>query len=102
MSPTAESKPAIVAAVLRGLRRQLQKDGAVSINALEPGLTGHDTQEWDEDGLEQFFDELTGERLNPKDVREAKVKEIEFLRTFPVYEKVPEAMAEGKEFISTR
>ncbi|CAK0826515.1 unnamed protein product [Prorocentrum cordatum] len=102
MSPMVESKPAIVAAVLRGLRRQLQQDGAVSINALEPGITGHDTQEWDEDGLEQFFDELTGERLNSRDVREAKVKEIEFLRTFPVYEKVPEAMAKGKEFISTR
>ena len=102
MSPTVESKPAIVAAVLRGLRRQLQQDGAVSINAMEPGITGHDTQVWDEDGLERFFDELTGERLNPRDVREAKVKEIEFLRTFPVYEKVPEAMANGKEFISTR
>ncbi|CAK0871008.1 unnamed protein product [Prorocentrum cordatum] len=102
MSPMVESKPAIVAAVLRGLRRQLQQDGAVSINALEPGITGHDTQEWGEDGLEQFFDELTGERLNSRDVREAKVKEIEFLRTFPVYEKVPEAMAKGKEFISTR
>ena len=102
MSPTVEDKPAVVAAVLRGLRRQLQQDGAISINALDPGVTGHDAQEWDEDGLEQFFDELTGERLNPKDVREAKVKEIEFLRTFPVYEKVPEAMAKGKEFISTR
>ncbi|CAK0797196.1 unnamed protein product [Prorocentrum cordatum] len=102
VSPAAENRPAIVAAVLRGLRRQLQQDGAVSINALEPGLTGHDTQEWDEDGLEQFFDELTGERLRPKDVREVKVKEIEFLRTFPVYEEVPEAMAKGKRFISTR
>jgi hypothetical protein len=56
-------------------------------------MTGHDEQEWDPEELETFFDELTGEQLNPKDVHEAKVKEIEVLRTFPVYEKVPESYA---------
>eukprot|EP00973_Karenia_brevis_P002512 343625-Karenia_brevis.AAC.1 len=32
----------------------------------------------------------------------ARKEEVEFLKKFPVYEKVPEAMSKGKHKISTR
>ena len=69
----------------------------MSINAIEPGM-----ENWVSKEIEAFFDELTGERLPAESVRAAKIEEIEFLRTFPVYEKVPEAQTRGKESVSAR
>ena len=84
----------LVAAVLRGLRRQLQKDGRKSLNSMEPGYTGHEDDNYmDEESVEQFYDDITGGLLPTQAVLAARKEELEFLRTFPVYEKVPEAQA---------
>ena len=62
----------LVTAVLKGLKQQLQDDGLLSTNAFEPGMTGHELQTWDENHIEQFFDELTGVPLDPEQVKTCK------------------------------
>ena len=49
----------------------------------------------------KFFHELTGALLDPEQVRLAKINEVEFLHTFPVYVKVCESEATGAEFVLT-
>ena len=65
-------------------------------------MTGHDLRTWAENDVEKFFDELTGAPLDPEQVRLAKIRDVEFLHTFPLYEKIDESEAGGKEFVSTR
>ena len=55
---------------MKCLKLQLQDDGFLSITAFEPGM-----QTWEENHVEQFFDELTGAPLDPEQVRLAKIKE---------------------------
>ena len=50
----------------------------------------------------KFFNELTGALLDPEQVRLANIKEVVFLHTFPVYEKVCEPELKGTEFVLTR
>ena len=79
--PTEEYRPALVAAILRGLRRQLQADGLGTLSSLEPGATGHDNEAVDDDDVARFYDDLTGEMLDPAQVRRARQDEIEFLNS---------------------
>ena len=97
-----EYPPRLVAAVLRGIRRQLQRDGKLCLSALEPGVTGHEDEQIDEEAIELFYDDITGRLLPQKLVRKARGKEIEFVHTFKVYEKVPAHNAKGKKIISVR
>ena len=91
-----------MAAILRGLRRQLHADRKMSISSLEPGVTGHDEEEVPEDAVEQFYDDVSG-GLPPADqVRKARQAELEFLSRFPVYVNVPEGEARGKQRVSVR
>ena len=99
---TEEYQPILVAAVLRGLRRQLQEEGILSLNALEPGATGHDVESIPEEDVEKFYDDSSGEMLPAVAVRKARREEIDFLNRFPVYRKVPAANAKGKQMVSTR
>jgi len=92
----------LVGAVLRGLRQELQERGILSVNALEPGDTGHEPGEVPEEDIAKFYDEASGVLLNSSLVRAARQEEIKFLHSFPVYEKVPEAQAVGKERVSVR
>ena len=85
------------AAMLRGLRRQLQADQKIGLSPLEAGYTGHEEIEYSEEDVEQFYDDISGALLPAKEVRAARLEEIEYLQTFPVYKKVPAAMAKGKE-----
>ena len=32
---------------------------------MEPGATGHETQEWDDEVIAEYYDDLTGVRLDP-------------------------------------
>ena len=50
----------------------------------------------------KFIHEVTGALLDPEQVRLAKIKEVEFLHTFPVYEKVCESELKGTGFVLTR
>ena len=92
----------LVGAVLRGLRQELQERGILSVSALEPGDTGHEPGGVPDEEVATFYDEASGVLLDSALVRAARQEEIKFLRSFPVYEKVPEAQAEGKERVSVR
>ena len=92
----------LVSSILRGLRRHLQIEGKMSVSSLEPGVTGHDELDIPEDEIEKFYDDVSGKMLPSSLVRRARLEEIEFLRRFPVYEKVPENQARGKPRVSVR
>ena len=94
--------PRLVAAILSGLRRQLQEDGKMSVSALEPGAHGHDEESVPEEDVEKFYDDISGKLLPTKLVREARLEEIKFLQSFPVYKKVPAEEARGKQKVSVR
>ncbi len=100
--PAGEYPDLLVGRVLRGFRRQLQLDGTLSLNALEPGYHGHEEVEIDEDDLAKFDDDVTGKLLPTHLVRAARREEIKFLYSFPVYEKVPAEQGRGKEKVSVR
>ena len=48
---------------------------------------------------EDIFDEETGLKLDPAMVLAARRDEVDFLRKFPVYQRVPRSQAQGKEFV---
>ena len=76
-------------------------DGKLSLNALDSGVTGHDLEDWPDEEVAQFYDDVSGEMLPAKLVKAARREEVDFLKRFPMYEKVPEATAKGKRRIST-
>eukprot|EP00971_Amphidinium_carterae_P035259 694032-Amphidinium_carterae.1 len=67
--------------------------GINSLIALEQGATGHDETEYPEDDIAQFYDDVSGKLLPTAGVRKARKEELEFLQSFPFYQKVPEAEA---------
>eukprot|EP00971_Amphidinium_carterae_P113479 2248307-Amphidinium_carterae.1 len=99
---TAAYTMMLVTAVLRGLREQMEQDGKMSVNSLEPGATGHDETEYPEEDVAEFYDDVSGELLPTAGVRQARKEELEFLQSFPVYQKVPEGEAKGKTVVSVR
>ena len=98
----ASVKDELVLAILRGLRTQLQADGKMEVNSVGPHFTGHDDEAVDEEDIAKFYDDVTGKMLPGHLVRAARQEEIKFLNTFPVYKKVPEVNAKGKERVSVR
>ena len=97
---TSAYPPRLVAALLKGIRRELQVSRVVCINAVEAGAHGH--EEPDLDSYVKHYDEITGLLLPADKVRAARVEEVEFLRSFPVYEKVPRSASVGKTFVQVR
>ena len=58
--------------------------------------TGHEEPEFAEEDLQEFYDDISG-HMRPADaLRNARVEEVEYLRRFPVYEKVPSHLAVGE------
>ena len=84
------------------MRRQLQEDLVLSVNSLEPGYTGHEELDIPDECVEAFYDDVSGKMLPAKLVKKARQEESEFLRSFPVYVKVPEKEAKGKTRVSVR
>ena len=68
-------------AVIKGTRRQMVKEGRISNEA--PMFIGAFEQ------APQFWDDLSGEPLDSKEVKEARRKEMEEFSNHGVYEKVP-------------
>ena len=62
--------------------------------------TGH--EEVDLTEYEDVFDEISGQALPPELVAAARQVELQFLKTFPVYELVPRAASVGKRFLQVR
>ena len=97
-----DSGTELVTEVLDCLKQQLQDDRSLAINAIEPRNDGTRPANVGNNHVDQFFDGLTGAPLGPELVSLAKIKEVEFLHTFFVYEKVDESEDRSKEFVSTR
>ena len=92
--------PRLVAALLRGIRRELQGRREVSINSMDVGTHGHEEPDFNE--YQEYYDDITGAML-PKELAKApRIEELEFLNQFPVYEKVLRAQASGKNFVKVR
>ena len=88
---TCENGTGLVSAVLKGLKQRVRarNDGT---RLTSVGINSH----------YKSIHELTGALLDPDQVRLAKIKEVEFLHTFPVHEKVCESELKGTEFVLTR
>ena len=65
-------------------------------------FTGHIDEPIEDEELAKFYDDVTEKLLPGHLIREAHQEEFEFLNTFLVYRKVPEANAKGKERVSVR
>ena len=74
----------------------------MEVNSVGPHFTGHDDEAVDEEDIAKFYDDVTGKMLPGHLVRAARQEESKFLNTFPVYKKVPEVNAKGKERVSVR
>eukprot|EP00973_Karenia_brevis_P067307 9361186-Karenia_brevis.AAC.1 len=61
--------------VLRGLRRQLQLDGRLSLSSLERAITGHDPDDFPEEEVAKFYDDVSGELLPRSLVMAARKEE---------------------------
>ena len=69
--------------VRRGLRSQMEIDDAMELDACESGE-------------QEFYDAVTGEKLNGKLVKQARAEEIEYYRNMKVYTKVSRQWATSK------
>ena len=77
--------------ILDGLKRQLEADrrwsrDAVGINAVYEDLEADVMKVQREDGQEAFFDDVTGQPLDPILVREARKRELEYFKTKEVWQ----------------
>ena len=91
MIGTCGNGTGLVTALLKGLKQRVRarNDGT---RLASVGRNSHD----------KFIHELTGALLDPEQVRLAEIEEVEFLHTFPVYEKVCESELKGTGFALTR
>lgn len=88
-------------AILRGMRLQLEKDGF--IGALECGFNlDKEEVDFQADTWEEFYDDISGALLDSGMVSKARDEELEFVRDFGVYTKVPAWESVGHPLISTR
>ena len=69
--------------VRRGLRSQMEIDDAMELDACESGE-------------QEFYDAVTGEKLNGKLVKQARAEEIEYYRNMKVYTKISRQWATSK------
>ena len=86
--------------VLNALMAQMKVDGRIKegeIGAVIPMEEDGMRWNWNEDNAEEFFDDLSGERLDPALVRKARAEEMEEVRKHGLYRKVKiaEAIASG-------
>ena len=91
-----------VLAILKGLREQFQVGGKMEVCSIEPHFTGHEDEPIDEEDFAKFYDDMTGKLLLGHLARAARQEETKFLNTLPVYKKVQEANAKGKESVSVQ
>ena len=119
----AHYPPKLVAAILLGLREELQDLGKLSLHSVDVGVTGHEIDVektiYEHGGTDpdvtmergtlhgdvagnRYIDDVTGLELPEQLVIKARKEEIGFMHDFGVYEVVPRAASRGKKFISVR
>ena len=102
--------PQFVRGVLQAMRRQLELDGRLSsLASLCSGPVPEEKLVEDPDEFEEayqcFYDDVTGCPLDPEQVRQARLEEIAWMRSKPVWSEVPRRQAlerTGRPPISTR
>ena len=106
-SEAAKYPEELCQAIVRGLIKQLEYDGAqvrhlLSVHACdevqmkEPGWAGHL-----EDDHTHAWDDVTGKTLDPKEVMRARLKELSYIRKKGVWKKITrkEALRRGIKII---
>ena len=91
--------PALVTAVLKGIKQQMLDDGCVSdldlaVGGPVPSDPAHAT--WSEEAwtdVQTFFDEMSGEQLPTTLVHAARKEEISWVNDIGLYDKVPRQVA---------
>lgn len=102
--------PRLVHAVLEALKQQMLEDGSISELELKvagpvptlPTFDGFDRSALHQLGL--FYDNITGEELEPEAVMQARAVEIDWVRSINLYDKVPraEALSRGHKPLPVR
>ena len=99
---TTSYTPALVDAVLKGLRSQMILDGQVSSLELKfagpvPSETVFDSQDSEEvEKLTEYYDEITGALLPPDLVEKGKQEEIKWVKEIGLYTKIPRKEAKER------
>ena len=76
-------------AILRGLKRQLEKDHHINnVEEMVGGPVPDDSVEWDRQ-MESFFDATSGAELDPALVKAARAEELRWIHQEGVYVRVP-------------
>lgn len=89
--PAQSCPPALVVAILRGLKAQLKVNGDLS--AFTVGVTcEEDAVTWDMEEYEEFRDNISGQLLDAKLVRAGREDELKYMDEMKVYEEVPESV----------
>ena len=84
----AQNYPAgVCCAILRGLRRQLQRDGVIDENGWN--LVCDDRINHVNDHAAQYYDDISGDMLDTKMVEDARKEELAVFKAHGVYKKVP-------------
>ena len=84
--------PALVAAILRGLREQLRATGEMLVYDYpvpEDPVIPREIPPEAEEELESYWDDANGGWLDPKLVRAARAEELAAIKSYKVYEKRP-------------
>ena len=97
----AEYPVKMVRAVLRGMRRQLERDGKWSpMNAFDAGPVPEDDERtWmarQEEAYGLYWDDVNGGYLPAKEVEQARKEELNWMVKKDVFEKVPRSEFSGK------
>ena len=103
-NPRARAR--LVKAVVDQLERDaVQGDGQLQLFPMEIGThVDEESIKWDKppEYQREFYDEISGALLDPELVKRARAKEIEFIKEFEVYKKVPAEDAIGKAKVSLK
>ena len=103
-NPRARAR--LVKAVVDQLEQDAtQRDGQLQLFPMEIGThVDEESVKWDKppEYQREFYDEISGALLDPKLVKQARAKEIEFVKEFEVYKKVPAEEAVGKARVSLK
>ena len=90
----------LVTALLVAIRQELQSKSLLSIGIYSVGCDGGEKLDWQQHA--EYYDNITGLALPSDLVKAARMDEIKFLQSFPVYVKVPASQARGKKKVSVR
>ena len=79
-------------AIVQGMKRQMESDEwnivRVTVDSVQEKPPKHDEDGEEEEAKQWAWDDITGAKLDPREVRRERKKEIEYIRKHGVYRKV--------------